>query len=141
ARIFFPTKYPSTSTPSTILYQPKALKSCFLIYPIRNLIARMDTTQATTTPVTSIRISPEVNVKPNFKSYRMLTTNISSISRNNVNSAATVLDVPTRIPPMMVDPEREVPGITDSTWKTPIRNAVLKLISSREVQTGRRFLL
>ena len=40
---------------------------------------------------------------------------------------------------MIVEPEREVPGTTDNTWKIPILNAVPKLISSREVQAG--FLL
>ena len=45
------------------------------------------------------------------------------------------------IPPMIVEPEREVPGTTDNTWKIPILNAVPKLISSREVQVGFLFLL
>ncbi len=36
-------KYASTRIPSTILYHPNTLKSCFLIYPIRNLITRIET--------------------------------------------------------------------------------------------------
>lgn len=58
-----------------------------------------------------------------------------------MNSAATVRDVPARIPPMIVDPEREVPGITESTWKHPMINAVLKERSSSLVQVGLRRLL
>ncbi len=114
-----------------ILYHPNTLKSCFLIYPIRNLIARMDTTKATTTPTIRITNSVDVNAKPNFTSFRRLAPNITGIARKNVNSAATVRDVPARIPPMIVDPEREVPGITESTWKHPMINAVLKERSSR----------
>ena len=40
---------------------------------------------------------------------------MTGIARKKVNSAATVLEVPTRIPPMIVEPERDVPGITEST--------------------------
>ena len=40
------------------------------------------------------------------------------------NSVATVREVPTSIPPMMVEPEREVPGMRESTWKQPILKAV-----------------
>ena len=98
-----------------ILYHPNALKSCFLIYPIRNLIAITETKNATTTPVTSVRISAGVNANPNFTSFRRLAPNITGIARKKVNSAATVLEVPTRIPPMIVEPEREVPGTTDNT--------------------------
>ena len=41
----------------------------------------------------------------------------------------------------VVDPEREVPGITESTWKQPMISAVLKVRSSRLVQAGLRRLL
>ena len=40
---------------------------------------------------------------------------MTGIARKKVNSAATVLEVPTRIPPMIVEPDRDVPGITEST--------------------------
>ena len=32
--------------PSAILYQPKTLKSCFLMYPIRNFITSKETANA-----------------------------------------------------------------------------------------------
>ena len=78
-------------------------------------MAIIETKNATTTPVTSVRTSAGVNVKPNFTSFSRLAQNITGIARKKVNSAATVLEVPTRIPPIIVEPERDVPGITDNT--------------------------
>ena len=43
-------KYTKTSRPKAILYQPKTLKSCFLIYDIRNLITKTETKNATAIP-------------------------------------------------------------------------------------------
>ena len=96
----------------------------------------MDTTNATRIPTTRIITSLAVNAKPNFTSFRRLAPNITGIARKNVNSAATVLEVPTKIPPIIVEPEREVPGITESTWNIPINNAVLKDMDSNDVQVG-----
>ena len=101
--------------PSTIRYQPKTLKSCFLMYPIRNLIARMDIPKATNIPTRSTASSVPVKLKPNFKSFKKLAPNITGIARKNVNSAANSLDVPIKIPPIMVEPERDVPGIKERT--------------------------
>jgi hypothetical protein len=49
--------------------------------------------------------------------------------------------MPRRIPPMMVAPEREVPGIRASSWKIPINSASLKEISLSFVLLGFRLLL
>ena len=68
-------------------------------------MAIIETKNATTTPVTSVRTSAGVNVKPNFTSFSRLAPNITGIARKKVNSAATVLEVPTRIPPIIVEPE------------------------------------
>lgn len=48
-------------------YQPNTLKSCFLMYPIRNLMTRTDTANATTVPIPSTSSSSPVNEKPNFR--------------------------------------------------------------------------
>ena len=72
----------------------------------------MDTTKATATPVTSITISPEVNVKPNFISFRRLAPNITGIARKKVNSVAAALETPINSAPIIVAPERDVPGNT-----------------------------
>ncbi len=94
-------------------------------------MARIDTTKDTTTPTIRMISSVELKAKPNFTSFRRLAPNMTGIARKKVNSAATVRDVPsTRIPPIMVEPERDVPGITESTWKKPMINAVLKESSS-----------
>lgn len=62
-------------------------------------------------------------------------------SQEEVNSAATVREVPARIPPIMVEPERDVPGTTESTWNRPMMSAVLNDRFSRFVQVGLLLLL
>ena len=96
-------------------------------------MARIDTTKDTTTPTIRMISSVELKAKPNFTSFRRLAPNITGIARKKVNSAATVRDVPARIPPIMVEPERDVPGITESTWKQPMISAVLK---EKLIQSG-----
>ena len=55
------------------------------------------------------------------------------MARKNVNSAAAVLLQPHSMPPMMVAPEREVPGMMASTWKQPIFRAVFQSMPSTSV--------
>ena len=86
------------------------------MYPIRNLIAIMETTNATTIPTIRIITSVPVKEKPNFRIFRRLAPNMTGIPRKKVNSAATVREVPARIPPIMVEPERDVPGTTERYW-------------------------
>lgn len=80
--------------------------------------------------------------KTEFHNLQRAAPNITGIPKKKVNSAATVYGrVPTRIPPMMVEPDLDVPGMTESTWKQPIRKAVLKDKSSRLVHCGSLLLL
>ena len=101
--------------PSTILYHPKIWKSCFLIYPIRNFITRIETRNATTVPITKTVSSVAENASPNFIILRKLNPNITGTARKNVNSAAATLDTPISNEPIIVEPERDVPGIMDNT--------------------------
>lgn len=50
---------------------------------------------------------------------------MTGMARKNVNSAATARVQPSKRPPMIVEPERDVPGTSDSTWKQPMPSAVL----------------
>lgn len=59
--------------------------------------------------------SDTVNNKPNFKSFIKLSPNITGTARKNVNSAAATLDTPISNEPIIVEPERDVPGIMDNT--------------------------
>lgn len=95
------------------------------MYPIKNLIAITDTTNATIIPVKRMPISIPVKLKPNLKSLRKLAPNIIGIERKNEYSVATKREVPIRIAPKIVAPEREVPGINERTWNIPIKKAVL----------------
>lgn len=47
------------------------------------------------------------------------------IAKKKENSVATVRDAPRSIAPIIVAPEREVPGIMERHWINPIKNAVL----------------
>lgn len=119
-------KYSSTTIPSTIRYQPNTLKSFFLIYPIRNRITTTDTTNATTIPTAKMVHSAALNAMPNFRSFNRLAPNITGIARKKVNSAATVLEIPSSNAPIIVAPEREVPGKTAATsCHSPMTNAIL----------------
>ena len=101
--------------PKIILYQPNTLKSLVLIYPTKNLMANNDTTKAAIIPIIKMVSSVFVKIKPNFKIFRRLAPNITGIAKKKVNSAAIVLDVPIKIAPIIVAPERDVPGINDKT--------------------------
>ena len=103
------------------------LKSCCLIYPIRNLIANIDTPNDTIHPSIRKPNSAAENANPNFNSFRRLAPNITGIARKNVNSAAVSLDTPISSAPTIVAPDLEVPGINASIWNTPIHNSIWQM--------------
>ena len=70
----------NTTIPRTIRYHPNTLKSCFLIYPIRNLIARIETTKETKVPTIKIIASVPVKFRPNFTSFNKLAPNMVGIA-------------------------------------------------------------
>lgn len=78
-------------------------------------MAKIDTANATTIPKISTASSEPVKASPNLSSLSKLAPNITGIARKKVNSAANSLEVPIMIPPIIVEPEREVPGIKEST--------------------------
>lgn len=104
-----------TNAPKTIRYHPNALKSFFRIYERKNLIATTETTKDTIIPVSRIDNSKGVKRKPNFNNFKALAPTITGIERKNENSAATALEVPIKIAPTMVAPDRDVPGINAKT--------------------------
>lgn len=75
----------------------------------------METTKATTIPVNNIVISIPIKANPNFISFNALAPNIIGIDIKNEYSAAIWREVLNNIPPRIVDPEREVPGIKLNT--------------------------
>lgn len=72
----------------------------------------METTNATIIPTKRTTTSSLSNFIPNFINFNKLAPNITGTAKKNVNSAATVRDIPIRSPPIIVAPEREVPGNT-----------------------------
>lgn len=104
--------------PNTIRYQPKLSKLCRFTNSIRNFIAASETRKATIIPIDSIKISFPDNIFPsrkNFSIFKQEAPNIIGIAIKNENSAAATRETPESIPPNMVDPERDVPGIKDKT--------------------------
>ena len=109
-------KYKITAIPRIIRYTPNALKSCFLIYDTKNLIASIDITKDTTQPTNKMIISSVVKVRPsakNLSSFMALAPNIAGIPKKKENSAATVREVPSSDAPKIVEPLLEVPGTND----------------------------
>lgn len=96
-------------------YHPNILKLCFLIWFIKNFIASKDMMNATAIPSSIMDISVPVKEKPNFNIFKALKPNITGTARKKVNSAAVTLDTPISKAPIIVAPEREVPGIIDNT--------------------------
>ncbi|MNP65872.1 hypothetical protein D3C76_1615030 [compost metagenome] len=52
------------------------------------------------------------------------------IARKNENSVAVLRDRPNSKPPMIVEPEREVPGIIARHWARPTFKASFQVMSS-----------
>ena len=106
-------------TPRPILYQPKDSKLCFLTKLIKNLITTIETRKAVSVPLKSTTHSVKERVKPSrtnaLKALRAEAPSITGIARKKENSAAAVLETPTRDAPRIVEPERDVPGIKDKT--------------------------
>ena len=59
--------------------------------------------------------SNKLNENPNFTNFNRLAPNITGIAKKKVNSAATARLTPIINPPMIVDPDLEVPGKTAAT--------------------------
>ena len=99
-------------------------------------MAISETTKATMQPTPRMAISLVPKVPPLIKyltSLSALAPNMTGMARKNVNLDATERVQPSSRPPMMVEPERDVPGISESTWKQPIPSAVFQLRSSSVV--------
>ena len=77
-----------------------------------------DTRKETTIPTARSASSNVVAVKPsriNLSTLSADAPSITGIARKKENSAAAVRDTPVSIPPRMVEPERDVPGMSEST--------------------------
>ena len=77
-----------------------------------------DTMKETIIPVSSMTEDCKSKKLPffrNFTIFKPLAPNIVGIPKKNENSAATYRDAPIKIPPKIVAPDLEVPGIKAST--------------------------
>src|SRR5699024_2292160 len=85
-------------------------------------------------PASKIINSSGVKLNPKPSSFSKLAPNITGIDMKNENSAATDLEVPIRIAPIIVEPDLEVPGTKDKIWKSPTMKASRKLNDSQSVK-------
>ena len=107
-----------TTAPSPILYHPNDEKLCFFTKFIKNLMESKDTAKATTIPMIKYPISAPRSLLPsmiNIRIFKALAPSITGIAKKKVNSAPAGLSMPIKSAPMMVAPERDVPGIKDNT--------------------------
>ena len=106
-------------TPSIILYHPNDSKVCLFTKSIKNLITARDTKNAVTVPTaimtTSSQFKVMLSIKKAFAAFKSVAPAITGIARKKENSAAAVLETPINDAPRIVEPEREVPGIKEST--------------------------
>lgn len=86
-----------------------------------------ETTKETSIPIARIITSFDEKLLSvrNFAILRKLTPNIVGIAIKKLNSAAAGRATPMIRAPIMVAPEREVPGTMARSWKKPIISAVL----------------
>src|SRR5699024_961341 len=89
----------------------KHLKIMFFDKFIRNLITKTDTANATAIPRTRASSSALVKSNPNFNSLKALAPSIVGTARKKVNSAAATRETPMSKAPIIVAPDRDVPGI------------------------------
>ena len=95
---------------------PKGLKSCLFTKSIRNLIAKYETANATAIPTRRMATSVRVGMKPlsiNFKILSPEAPSIIGMAIKNENSALASLETPEIRPPIIVDPDRDVPGTSE----------------------------
>lgn len=85
---------------------------CHNIYS--NILSKEGKLKRTTDKQSIVTVSSVAeNTSPNFIILRKLNPNITGTARKNVNSAAATLETPINNAPIIVEPEREVPGIID----------------------------
>lgn len=70
----------------------------------------MEVIKATTMPTNNIASSMPVKANENLTNFKSEAPNITGIAKKKVNSAATVLDTPSKSAPTIVAPDLEVPG-------------------------------
>src|SRR5690625_3107776 len=89
------------------------------LYPYTTLFRSIETKKEVIQPAARTINSSGVKLKPKPSSLTKLAPSITGMDMKNENSAAIGRSVPNKIPPTMVEPEREVPGIKDKIWKRP----------------------
>lgn len=78
-------------------------------------MTKTDTRKAMTMPKMSAKSSPPVKLNPNLTSLKRLAPIMVGTAKKKVNSAAATRDTPISKAPIIVAPERDVPGIREST--------------------------
>ena len=88
-------------------------------------MAKSDTTKAVTIPTTNTITPDKVKAISALMIFNNEAPSMTGIAMKKENSAAVERVKPSIVPPKMVEPLLDVPGIRASTWKHPIRKASL----------------
>src|SRR5688572_9583045 len=111
------------TTPNTMRYQANIANEWRLTKRMKNLTASNaltnDTMQLMTIGPAS---SPAIAVRSFHNSYTVAEIRTGTATKKE-NSAAVLRDRPQSRPPMIVAPERLVPGMSDNAWNAPSLSA------------------
>ena len=111
----------STAIPSAILYIPNTKNVCRATNDKSRSIVSRDTQNAAKAAIAKVIIAvagsdtpvSDANCK-NFASFKSDAPPMAGTAIKNENSVAAVRDTPASLEPITAEPEREVPGISDS---------------------------
>src|SRR5690625_3496416 len=100
----------------------------------------METIKEVIHPAIKTTSSSGVKLNPKPTNLTKLAPSITGIDMKKENSAAMGRSVPIKIPPIIVDPDREVTGIRERIWNNTTWKALLSEKFSQLVIGNVRFL-
>ena len=111
--------------PSTIRYHANTRKVCFSTNLTNALTTNKAEINAATKPTAIFNMLSWVNTSALRIRSNVAAPNMVGIAKKKENSVAALRDNPENIPPTMVAPDRDVPGIIATHCAQPTRKACL----------------
>ena len=118
SRPFYANREMSTAAARAIRYTPKGMKVWFLTKDMRNFTVAVETRNAVTEETARTAVCSVVSETPeaaNFAARSAGAPNITGIAMKKENSDEARRETPSADAPRMVEPERDVPGMSEST--------------------------
>ena len=89
------------------------------------IASRPNTKELAPAVTTGASATPELNISLQFRSSNTAAAAVIGAEIMNENRAASARPSPTNLPPVIVEPEREIPGINAKHCATPTQSAAL----------------